>query len=95
MRWWKNLRRVSCTYNLWPVGLYVVYRPSTNDRETLGKFTDIAKMVTSRILLEDVVTKGFDELMTNKDDHVKILVTPRRECLEALGASEIRSGGLQ
>lgn len=35
-------------------------------------------MITSRIHLEDVVEKGFKELITNKDKHVKILVTPKR-----------------
>jgi hypothetical protein len=35
-------------------------------------------MVTSRIALEDVVHKSFDELVSNKDDHIKILVTPRQ-----------------
>jgi hypothetical protein len=38
-------------------------------------------MVTGRILLEDVVQKGLLELIENKDDHIKILVTPKRENL--------------
>lgn len=38
-------------------------------------------MVTSRILLEDVVGKGFLELIEKKDDHIKILVTPKKENL--------------
>jgi len=38
-------------------------------------------MVTSRIHLDDVVTKGFEELLNNKDDHIKILVTPKPELL--------------
>ena len=38
-------------------------------------------MVTSRISLEDVVEKGFTELIENKDEHVKILVTPKKELL--------------
>ncbi len=33
-------------------------------------------MITSKISVDDVVSKGFDELITNKDRHVKILVTP-------------------
>lgn len=57
-------------------------------KKGIGKFKGIAKMITSRILLEDVVTKGFDELMTNKDDHVKIVVTPRREHLQACDTFE-------
>ena len=32
-------------------------------------------MVTSRINLDDVVDKGFEELITNKGNHIKILVT--------------------
>lgn len=47
-----------------------------------GKFDGVEKMITSRIILEDVVTKGFEELITNKDDHVKIMVTPKPECLQ-------------
>lgn len=43
-----------------------------------GKFKGAERMITSRIHLEDVVEKGFKELITNKDKHVKILVTPRR-----------------
>lgn len=38
-------------------------------------------MVTSRIPLEDVVHKGFEELVSNKDDHTKILVTPKHDDL--------------
>ena len=33
-------------------------------------------MVTSRIHIDDIIEKGFNELMTNKDQHNKILVTP-------------------
>ncbi|RFU33284.1 hypothetical protein B7463_g3055, partial [Scytalidium lignicola] len=46
-----------------------------------GKFYGIEKMVTSRILLEDVVEKGLVELIERKDDHIKILVTPKKENL--------------
>lgn len=48
-----------------------------------GKFEGVEKLITSRILLDDVVSKGFEELVTNKDDHIKIMVTPKRECLES------------
>ena len=48
---------------------------------TIGKFKGVEKMVTSRIILEDTVEKGFKELATNKDDHIKILVTPKKENL--------------
>jgi threonine dehydrogenase-like Zn-dependent dehydrogenase len=46
-----------------------------------GKFKGYEKMVTDRILLEDVVTKGFEQLINRKDDHIKIMVTPRRGAL--------------
>jgi hypothetical protein len=39
-------------------------------------------MVTGRISIEDIVTMGIDELINNKDDHVKILVTPKKELLK-------------
>ena len=35
-------------------------------------------MITSRIPLERVVERGFKELIDNKDEHVKILVTPKK-----------------
>lgn len=43
-----------------------------------GAFSGIEKFVTSRISLEDVVENGLKELIDNKDDHVKILVTPKK-----------------
>lgn len=46
-----------------------------------GKFAGAEKMITARIALDDIATKGFDELVTKKDDHVKIVVTPRAELL--------------
>lgn len=42
-----------------------------------GKFGGLSQMVTSQIALEDVLEKGFEELIAHKDDHIKILVTPR------------------
>lgn len=38
-------------------------------------------MVTSRIGLDDVSQRGFEELVQNKDHHIKILVTPKSELL--------------
>jgi len=35
------------------------------------------KMITKEIKLEDVVEEGFEELVKNKDKHVKIIVTPK------------------
>ena len=46
-----------------------------------GKFKGVEKMVTSRIGLEDIVGKGFEELVTNRDEHIKILVTPKKSPL--------------
>lgn len=43
-----------------------------------GRLTNIEKMVTSRIRLEDIVRKGFEELLNHRDDHLKILVSPIR-----------------
>lgn len=37
---------------------------------------DAGQLITSRIELDDVVREGFDELINNKDPHVKILVRP-------------------
>ena len=34
-------------------------------------------MITGRIGLEDVVTQGFDQLLNRKDDHIKILISPK------------------
>lgn len=42
-----------------------------------GAFDGYEKLVTRRISLEDVVTKGFEELVNNKDDQIKILVSPK------------------
>jgi (R,R)-butanediol dehydrogenase/meso-butanediol dehydrogenase/diacetyl reductase len=36
-------------------------------------------MVTSKIYIDDIVTKGFEELVNNKDQHIKILVTPHKD----------------
>jgi (R,R)-butanediol dehydrogenase/meso-butanediol dehydrogenase/diacetyl reductase len=37
---------------------------------------DAPKMITKEIQLEDVVGEAFDELIANKDKHIKILVNP-------------------
>lgn len=47
-----------------------------------GKFEGAESMITARIGLEDLVEKGFEELVQRKERHSKILVTPRRELLE-------------
>ena len=43
-----------------------------------GKLEGYEKMVTSRIGVEDIVEKGFKELINNKDKHIKILVSSRK-----------------
>jgi threonine dehydrogenase-like Zn-dependent dehydrogenase len=47
-----------------------------------GEFDGVEKMVSSRIALDDIVELGFEALVREKDKHIKILVTPRRELLE-------------
>jgi (R,R)-butanediol dehydrogenase/meso-butanediol dehydrogenase/diacetyl reductase len=42
-----------------------------------GKFDEAKAMATSRIEVEDVVDKGFGELLRNKEHQIKILVTPK------------------
>ncbi|CAN0625166.1 (R,R)-butanediol dehydrogenase [Burkholderia multivorans] len=37
---------------------------------------DVAPLITGRIRLADIVSKGFDELVNNKDRNVKIIVEP-------------------
>ena len=41
-----------------------------------GKLKGYEKLVTGRIALSDIVKKGFEELVNNKDQHIKILVNP-------------------
>ncbi|WP_455367797.1 2,3-butanediol dehydrogenase [[Eubacterium] cellulosolvens] len=40
------------------------------------KRVDVESMISSKIKLGDIVEKGFRELISNKDHHMKILVTP-------------------
>lgn len=47
----------------------------------IGKFHGVDSMISGRIHLSDVDQKGFKELIDNKDAHVKLLVTPKREWL--------------
>jgi hypothetical protein len=44
-----------------------------------GKLAGYEKLVTGRIKLDDIVEKGFKQLINNKDQHIKILVTPRKD----------------
>ncbi|KAK5031509.1 putative diacetyl reductase [(R)-acetoin forming] 2 [Exophiala sideris] len=43
-----------------------------------GMYAGYERMVTKRISLEDVVKEGFEELATNRDEHIKILISPTR-----------------
>jgi len=42
-----------------------------------GKLIGYEKLITGRIRLEDIVEKGFKELINNKDEHIKILVSTK------------------
>lgn len=50
----------------------------TVDAFVAGKFKGVQTMITDRVQLEDVAAKGFEALVKNKDDHIKILVTPKK-----------------
>lgn len=50
----------------------------TVDAFVAGKFKGVQDMITDRIWLEDVAANGFEALVKNKDDHIKILVTPKK-----------------
>jgi (R,R)-butanediol dehydrogenase/meso-butanediol dehydrogenase/diacetyl reductase len=41
------------------------------------KKVDATQFITGRIGLDDLVGKGFRELIDNKEENVKILVTPK------------------
>jgi len=43
-----------------------------------GAFKGVEGLITSVIALDDVVEKGFKELIDNKDNHVKILVSLKK-----------------
>lgn len=46
-----------------------------------GNYPGVEEMVTSRIHLQDVVERGFEQLIQNKDHHIKILVTPKESLI--------------
>ncbi|KAJ4288951.1 hypothetical protein N0V90_011293 [Kalmusia sp. IMI 367209] len=50
---------------------------------SLGRYEGVEEMVTSRVGLDNVVQQGFEELIRNKDYHIKILVTPKAELLRS------------
>ncbi|KAK5049017.1 hypothetical protein LTR84_005439 [Exophiala bonariae] len=47
-----------------------------------GTFHGYEGMVTKRMLVDDVVKEGFKELIEHKDDHIKILITPKAHLIE-------------
>lgn len=47
-----------------------------------GKFKGAELLITRRLAVEDLAEKGLNELVKNKDDHVKIVATWRRELLK-------------
>jgi (R,R)-butanediol dehydrogenase/meso-butanediol dehydrogenase/diacetyl reductase len=49
--------------------------PATIEMIASGK-VDPFQFITGRIQLEDIVARGFDELINNKEENVKILVGP-------------------
>ncbi|VUC21498.1 unnamed protein product [Clonostachys rosea] len=42
-----------------------------------GQFNGVEKMVTRKISLQEVVQKGFEHLVHQKDEHMKIVVSPK------------------
>lgn len=54
---------------------YANDHPATIGLIADGK-VDPFQFITGRIALEDIVTKGFDELIDNKEENVKVLVRP-------------------
>ncbi|PSN75630.1 NAD(P)-binding protein [Corynespora cassiicola Philippines] len=52
---------------------------ATVDAFAAGKFSGVERMITSRIHLDDIAARGFDELVNNKDKHIKIMVTPHKD----------------
>jgi hypothetical protein len=62
--------------------LLLVFERFHTDPSSSGKFVGFEKMVTSRIILEDLPKMGFDELLNNRDEHIKILVTPKAKLIK-------------
>ncbi|HEY5856089.1 MAG TPA: 2,3-butanediol dehydrogenase [Aldersonia sp.] len=54
---------------------YANDHPATIEMITSGR-VDPFQFITGRIDLDDIVAKGFEELITNKEENVKILVRP-------------------
>jgi hypothetical protein len=52
-----------------------IFEVSTN--RTVGKFVGIEDMITDRIKLDEVVVKGFENLVQGDPSSIKVLVSPR------------------
>ena len=48
----------------------------------VGRFAGVEALITRRLPVEDLAEKGLDELVKNKDDHVKIVATWRKDLLD-------------
>jgi hypothetical protein len=51
-------------------------RSPRDDRDGGQRKADPFQFITGRVELDDIVGKGFDELINNKEENVKILVKP-------------------
>lgn len=49
-----------------------------------GKFAGAEALITRRLPVEDLAEKGLEELVRNKDDHVKIVATWRKALLKSV-----------
>ncbi|KAK9465607.1 chaperonin 10-like protein [Lipomyces arxii] len=49
---------------------------------TDGKLKNVGKMITAKLPIEETVSVGYDMLINHKDQHIKILCTPRPELLQ-------------
>lgn len=49
-----------------------------------GKFAGAEALITRRLPVEDLAEKGLEELVRNKDDHVKIVATWRKDLLKSV-----------
>ncbi|KPI44391.1 Cutinase transcription factor 1 beta [Cyphellophora attinorum] len=56
---------------------YPFFRKEVQFYSSCCKFTGLEKMITRRVGLEDIVRDGFEELIHNKDEHIKILISPK------------------
>ena len=52
-------------------------RPPRHHRPAARQKVDASQFITGKIPLDDLVSKGFRELIDNKEENVKILVSPR------------------